>query len=164
MSGAEQQLFARVEKVLGRIDFDPCSSEAKNRLVQAKDFTDPQQGIYSAWPPNVSAWVDPPRESLSGIPKDATFWTRLMKHRAEGLLKHAIYLKRGGLVAPTVEQPPQFLSCFCTHKVHRYNIPSYRAEFQLVYVPGLIDNSTGFVKAFQDFGDLLTPIKELVLT
>ncbi len=162
MSGSEQQLFARVEKVLGRIDLDPCSSEVKNRIVEAKAYLNPSQGVYGDWPANVTIWVDPPRESLNGTPKDCMFWGRLMKHRAEGLLKHAIYLKRGGLVAPTIEQPPQFLSCFCTHKVHRYNIPSYRAEFQLVYVPGLIDNSTGFVKAFQDFGDLLTPIKELV--
>ncbi len=164
MSTETQQLFARVERVLGRIDFDPCSSEVKNRIVQAKEYVGLNAGVYSPWPANVTVWLDPPRESLNGTPKDCMFWDRLMKHRTEGLLKQAIYLKRGGLVSPAVEQPPQFLSCYCTHKVHRYNIPTYRAEFQLVYVPGLVDNSTGFVKAFQDFGDLVTPIKELVPT
>ncbi len=162
MSGSDQQLFARVEKVLGRIDFDPCSSPVKNRIVQAKEFTHFPEGLTCTWPTNISVWVDPPREAFNGVPRDCHYWVKLMKPRAEGLLKQAIYLKRGGLVTPSIEQPSQFLACFCTHKVHRYNIPSYRAEFQLVYVPGLIDNSAGFVKAFQDFGDLLTPIKELV--
>ncbi len=162
MSAETQQLFARVERVLGRIDFDPCSSEVKNRIVQAREYSGPQVSIYGPWPTNVSIWLDPPREALNGTPKDCTFWDRLMKHRSEGLLKQAIYLKRGGMVSNSLEQPPQFHACYCHVKVHRYNIPSFRAEFQLVYVPGLIDNSSGFIKAFQDFGDLLTPIKELI--
>ena len=162
MSTETQQLFARVERVLGRIDFDPCSSDVKNRIVQVKEYLTYVEGLRGPWPPNVSIWLDPPRESLNGMTRDSMFWSRLMKHRSDGLLKHAIYLKRGGLVPDTLEQPYQFLSCFVKRKPQRYFIPSYRAEFQLVYVPGLIDNTSGFIKAFQDFGDLLQPIKELV--
>lgn len=147
-----QQAMIRAEMVLGRIDLDPTSRAS---VVEAKAAPGAYIGLRTELTKPVTVWMDPPQDALSGTPKDVLFWELLMRWRPSGLLKHAIFVKRGGLVTSEVERPAQFLACYPRVSPSRRLIPSYRNELQLIYVPGLIDNSLGFKKAFQDFGILV---------
>ena len=48
-------------KVMGSIDFDPCSCEKANTIVKATHFfTKEQDAITTPWPDNVNVWCNPP--------------------------------------------------------------------------------------------------------
>ena len=48
-------------KVMGSIDFDPCSCEKANTIVKATQyFTKEQDTITTPWPDNVNVWCNPP--------------------------------------------------------------------------------------------------------
>ena len=152
-----RQLIIRAELVLGRIDLNIAGN---NQFVQAKKLYSSYAGLIEAWPPNSTVWVDPPRDPLRGTPRDLHYWAKLMEFRASGELRHAIFLKRAPMVVLGLEKPTQFVGCYPSPTaVTRYNIPSYRAEVQVIYIPGLVDNTTGFLKAFADFGDLVKPYR-----
>lgn len=147
------QLMARAELVLGRVTIQPASTHS---YVQAKHCYPPHIGYKELW--SGSVWLDPPRSPRSGIPWDCILWSVLMNHRKQGAIQQAIFVKRGSMVTLDIEKPPHFLACYTFPSAPtRYLIPSYREEVQLIYVPGLTNNSKGFKKAFNDFGDLVEP-------
>ena len=153
-----KQAVIRAEQVLGRIDLDPASDTP---VVQDKVTYRPHEGVaaFKDFAEPVTVWLDPPRHTRSGIPYDVLHWKALMEARRNGLLRHGVFIKRGAMVTTEVERPSLFLSCWAyPTPPSRYNIPTFRDEPQIIYIPGLTDASETFKRSFKDFGDLLQPI------
>ncbi len=159
--GTPENIIELVRAVLGRIDFDPASSPRWNATVQADKFlTERDDGLSAPWAPG-ALYCNPPGGKIGNHSKTAMFWKRLMSHREEGSLEHAIFMAfsaealqntQGKGVLPIMAFP------FC--------VPAKRIRFVSVgvekiqpshsnviaYVPGTTDKSDLFREVFSRLG------------
>jgi hypothetical protein len=155
-------IIEMARSVLVTIDFDPASDAAANTAVGARTYrTEENSSLEGSWPDDVSIWLNPPGGKVGNRSKTGLFWERLMAHRTEGKLRHAIFLAfsaealqntQGKSCAPIMAFP------FC--------VPAKRIRFVspdgvksapshsnvIVYVPGTVDRTDHFMETFWDLG------------
>ncbi|WP_189523432.1 DNA N-6-adenine-methyltransferase [Nostoc sp. PA-18-2419] len=160
-------IIEMVREVLHEIDLDPCSSDLANETIKAKRYlTVHTSGLVREWTDfwgtPISVWCNPPgsRHIKPSLPMQ--FWERLTKEIDEGNVTHALYL------AYSLEQlqqaqkagyPPmaQFPLCIPHKRIAFINMDGNPQRSPthgnvIVYVPGIIDNTSGFKRVFSQLG------------
>ena len=85
------EVIEAARAVLGRIDLDPCSCQAANRVVQATTyFTRNDDGLRQKWSGRV--WVNPPGRRAGQKKSQARWWDCLVQHYMDGTVKAGIFL------------------------------------------------------------------------
>lgn len=160
-------LVEAAREVLGTIDLDPASDADANERVRAQQFIGlPDDSLFCKWAPG-SVFLNPPggrrgSKSLAGL-----FWQRLMAHRREEKLSHAIFVgftleilrtTQGKL--PGRQSAADFPFCIPAKRVH-FDPPPGCEETSpthgnaIIYVPGSVDKSDKFAEVFSAFGKVV---------
>ncbi len=159
--GTPPSILAMVREVLGPIDFDPASSVRWNAAVEAKRFlTEKDDGLSAPWLPG-TLYCNPPGGKIGNQSKTSLFWQRLMRHRDEGELEHAIFMAfsaealqntQGKGVLPIMAFPfcvPAKRIRFVAVGVEKFQ-PSHSNV--IAYVPGKLDLTGRFQSVFSQLG------------
>lgn len=158
-------ILQKVHELLGVIDLDPASDILANKNVGAAQFlTKEDDGLQHPWQ-GETIFINPPGGKLNGKSNTALFWSKLMKHRDRGHLKHAIFL------AFSIEalQTTQNKGCKSIAEFP-FCVPSSRIKFvspdnkelqspshsnMIIYVPGTADLTDKFYSIFHSLGNVL---------
>lgn len=158
-------ILSRVHTVLGNIDLDPASDLGANQRVGARQFyTREQDGLATDWISG-SIFLNPPGGKKGNESLSALFWCRLMKHKQDGKLSHAIFM------AFSVEQLAVTQGYGCpalgdfTLVVPKQRIAFLRPDGTpgeapshsncIAYVPGKVDLTHQFISVFGELGTIL---------
>lgn len=155
------EVVTAAQRVLGPIDLDPASDEFGNARVGARYFlTKEMDGLNTPWIPG-TIFLNPPGGKVRNRSQMELFWRRLMAHRDEGQLTHAVFVAFSLEAAQSTQRDGQggimrFPLC----------VPSKRLAFDsrtgkgqapshsnaIVYVPGKLDRTAQFIAEFSWFG------------
>ena len=163
---------------LGSFDLDPASEPLANTVVRAaRIITAEEDGLAASWlgplglP--VRTFINPPggitadRRSLAGA-----FWCRLMRERAAGHIAHAVFVAfnlellqstQNSAEREGVPALGEFLVCVPRGRV-RYWAPEGRKMSSpthgsvIGYVPGTVDASLDFCRAFAGIGSIMVGV------
>ena len=163
--GTPKSVLNLVHEVLGQIDLDPASDWRFNINVQATHhITEKENGLVKPWPTGCTVFLNPPGGKVGRKSKTALFWQRLIEYRQSGSLNHAIFL------AFSLEALQVTQSCDLSIGDFPFCVPSSRMRFEspegvpgdapthsnaIVYVPGIIDNTVMFRRAFSKLGKVI---------
>lgn len=160
-----------VKNVLGEIELDPASSEKANDYIKAKKIytIDDDALSLDKWC-NVPStiYINPPGGKLGNKSKTGLFWQKLMQHREQGLINHAIFmcfsieaLQSTQLLTDCLsigEFPiciPKRRIAFVDPTTNNRNQPSH--SNCIVYVPGIVNNYSLFREMFSELGTIMRP-------
>lgn len=165
--------------VLGPIDLDPASDVEGNTLVEAARYiTAFEDGLTAGWSDGtpVTIWLNPPgtlrkpkghRAGPEQRPLPKLFWEKLMRLRDAGMLRHAIVAafsleqfqqSQNWQGLAMIELPfciPSKRTKWLPGQGEEADDPTHAAAF--VYVPGILDGTTAFVREFEMFGGVVVP-------
>lgn len=155
-------IIEAAKATLGQIDLDPATTVEMNASIQASHiFTKETDGLNSEWPADVSIFLNPPGGKVGNKSLAGLFWQKLMKHREDGKLKHAIFVCFSLEAAQTTQGkgcPSVLEFSFCI-PAKRISFIGENAEAQspshanaIIYVPGTEDYTHKFVRAFDYLG------------
>lgn len=147
----------------GTIDLDPASNEEAQKTVRAITWYCEADNSLSdePWDPG-SVFLNPPGGKIKNRSKPGLFWERLLRHRACGLLSHAVFLafsaeslqNTQGKDGPSLMDFP-----ICVPKKRLRFVPRSGQKAKspthanvLVYVPGTVDRSEDFQRIFSVLG------------
>ncbi|HEX6239985.1 MAG TPA: hypothetical protein VFZ61_03790 [Polyangiales bacterium] len=152
--------------VLGGIGLDPASDATANRTVKAGIFLTHSGENFRLWPHGSSVWLNPPGGVKKGrciqenesVP--ALFWKALTDYRAEGLLRHAVFLAFSMEALHVTQRYAvsmmQFPLCIPSKRLRfvspdgEKNSPTHGSA--LIYVPGSVDHTADFIRVFSALG------------
>ena len=156
-----EYLIEMAKAVLGDIDLDPASEELANRAIQAKTIiTQERDGLTTEWSEG-SIFLNPPGGKLKNRSLSALFWAKLMDHKQNCKLTHAIY------IGFSLEQLAISQSY---HELKMLDfplcVPRKRIKFDnpvvakhapshsnvIIYVPGAVDKTDLFLETFSTIG------------
>ena len=151
------EVIEATRAVLGRIDLDPCSCQAANRVVRAaKYFTRNDDGLRQAWSGRV--WVNPPGRWAGHKNSQARWWERLVQHYIDGTVKAGLFLAFNlSLLAMSQSSPlpAQAFPFVVFHRPLRYTRPDGR-RMAVPYCRSmviLVSRSRAMLKRFtREFG------------
>lgn len=154
-----------VHQVLGNISLDPASNAIANETVGATQYyTKEVDGLTRRWYSNV--FCNPPGGKVGNKSLPKLFWNKLLQERAQGNIKHAIFLAFSIEALQTCQkgviQPMgNFTICIPDHRISFVNAEGQPLAGNthascFVYVPGSFDRSDYFAEVFSQFGSILT--------
>lgn len=150
-----------IRDVLGPIDFDPASDNFFNVNVQAKTFYS-EDSLEKDWLPG-TIYLNSPGGKVGNRSQTFLFWEKLMHHRLNGTMPHAIFMafsvealqSTQGKGVPSIGEFPL---CVPAKRIRfeghaGKNSPSHSNA--IVYVPGTIDRTADFKDVFSQLGVIL---------
>jgi len=152
--------------VLGPIGFDPASDVFGNQRVMATTYYDEgDDGLTRPWPKDITVWVNPPGSKVGNKSKTGLFWGRLMQHRAEGKLKHAMFMcfsvealqSTQNKVWPAIGEFPLCVPAKRIRFIGPDGLPGMAPSHSnaIVYVTGTVDVTPKFKRVFSSLGTVL---------
>lgn len=150
-------IVERARKVLGCIDFDPCTNETANKRIKAAMYFNAfDDGLKRRWPSG-TVLLNPPTR------KTQKFWKKLMEHRDCLNLSDAIYIAYSIEQLATIQEPiplahfPMVIPRRRIDFLKPDGTPGGRASHAnaIVYVPGYVDRTQEFFDVFGDLGEIV---------
>lgn len=156
-------------QILGQIDLDPASDLDSNaRILALHTIGREDDALICKWVPG-SVFLNPPGGRLGTQSKPTLFWERLMAHRREEKLSHAIFI---GFTLEILRTTQGRLSGRQAAADFPFCIPAKRIAFDpppgtkatspthgnaIIYVPGSCDYTDRFKEVFSQFGQVIVP-------
>lgn len=154
------EVVAAVKQVLGRIDLDPASCEAANRVVQAdRYYAKEQNGLMHPWYGKI--FLNPPygKTDLGGASNLEAFTRYLVNEYALHHVTEAILLIPTNTATSWFTLLWQFPICFPHYRIRFYQEsgePSNGVSFGTCFVY-LGSNTARFEEVFSKFGHVALP-------
>ncbi len=164
-----ESIVEMIHEVIGIPDLDPASSKINNRYINAKRIITAQEnGLVSRWvfdSTPITVFVNPPGGKIGNKSITKMFWQRLMEYRNTESINEAIFMFFSVEGLQNTQSLPHPATDFplC--------IPSKRIKFEsecglkkqpshsnaIVYVPGLVNNTSKFYQVFRELGAIMVP-------
>lgn len=156
-------ILERVHRVLGRIDLDPASDAFGNARVMAAYYIS-EDSLSSPWSSSpATIFLNPPGGKTNNRSNTVLFWDRLMSEVDAGRVRHAIFMCFSIEALQSSQQSVRSIGdypfCVPSKRIRfdsqdgEYTAPSHSNA--IVYVPGTIDKTRDFARAFSDLGIIL---------
>lgn len=162
--GTPEWVVELVRKTLGKIDFDPASSEAFNTTVKATTFFSLEDdGLKIEWPLVDTCFMNPPYGKVGNESMQMLWINRLRSNFNAGNIKHAIALVNANLGYDWFEKTyREYPSCLFSQRLHFLNWElkdvgvSKRPSCALLFTnePSMYQ---AFYRNFSPFGRVLHP-------